>query len=87
MLSKVKSIIFDKTGTLTKGIFKVTKVNDIYNKGILDIAAHCEFSSSHPIAIAIVEEYGKEINHDRLSDIKGIAGFGVTCKLDGKIVL
>ncbi len=87
MLSRVKNIIFDKTGTLTKGVFKVTKINDIQGKGILEIAAYCESCSSHPIAVAILEKYGKKINHDRLRDSKEMAGLGTSCKLDEKDVL
>lgn len=86
ILSKVTDIIFDKTGTLTKGVFKVVKINDIYNKGILEIASYCESSSNHPIAVAIVDAYGKDMNYDRLNDSKEIAGLGTSCMLDNKNV-
>ena len=87
MLSDVKNIIFDKTGTLTKGNFKVVKIYDKYNKDILKISAYCEANSTHPIAYAIRNEYGKDIEHDKLQDIKELAGLGTSCILEGKNVL
>lgn len=87
MLSNIKNIIFDKTGTLTKGKFKVVKVYDKYNKDILKIAAYCEANSTHPIARAIRNEYGKDIDHNNLHNIKEQAGLGTSCTLDGKDVL
>ena len=83
-LSKASAVVFDKTGTLTEGVFKVTQIVS-ENPDILKYAAYAEFASSHPIAIAIKDAYGKEISE--CNDIKEIAGMGVMATIDNKIVL
>lgn len=89
-LRKVKSIIFDKTGTLTKGVFKVTQVissNQGVNKEkVVEIAAHVEHYSNHPIAVSIINEYNKNIDEKRVKDITEVAGKGVKALFDGKMV-
>lgn len=89
-LRNVKSIIFDKTGTLTKGVFKVTQVissNQGVNKEkVVEIAAHVEHYSNHPIAVSIINEYNKNIDEKRVKDITEVAGKGVKALFDGKMV-
>ncbi len=87
-LSKVRTVVFDKTGTLTKGVFEVAGVhhNKIEEEKILEYAALAECSSSHPIAVSLREAYGKEIDRNRVSDIKEIAGHGLTAVVDGNEV-
>ncbi|MCT4688799.1 heavy metal translocating P-type ATPase [Vallitalea sp.] len=89
-LRNIKSIIFDKTGTLTKGVFKVTQVissNQGMNKEkVVEIAAHVEHYSNHPIAISIINEYNKNIDEKRVKDITEVAGKGVKALFDGKMV-
>jgi len=84
-LSKVRTIVFDKTGTLTKGVFEVAGVhhNKIEEEKILEYAALAECSSSHPIAVSLREAYGKEIDRNRVTEIKEIAGHGLTARVDG----
>lgn len=89
-LRNTKKIVFDKTGTLTKGIFKVTDVittSDIKEEKVLEIAAHIEHYSNHPIAVSIVNEYNKSINENRVTNIKEIAGKGIKAEFDGKKVI
>ncbi|MCR5273301.1 MAG: cadmium-translocating P-type ATPase [Lachnospiraceae bacterium] len=83
-LSKVKYIIFDKTGTLTKGVFKVSEVRplDCGEEKLLEAAAYAESFSSHPISRSILAAYGKEIDQNRLSDVKEISGHGVSANFD-----
>lgn len=83
-LANPSAVLFDKTGTLTKGVFKVTEVVS-ENPELLKYAAYAESASSHPIAAAIKNEYGKEI--PELSYVKEIAGYGVEAEIDGKKVL
>ena len=83
-LANPSAVLFDKTGTLTKGVFKVTEVVS-ENPELLKYAAYAESASSHPIAAAIRNEYGKEI--PELSYVKEIAGHGVEAEVDGKKVL
>ena len=54
-LSKTDIVAFDKTGTMTRGVFEVGGVhhNSMENDRLLEIAAHAELFSSHPIAGSI----------------------------------
>lgn len=83
-LSKTRYVVFDKTGTLTKGVFNVNCVhhNTLAEEKLLEYAAHCESASSHPISISLKNAYGKEIDINRVSDIKEISGHGITAKVD-----
>ncbi len=79
-LSKADVFVFDKTGTLTKGEFIVSKIhsNVVSEEELLKITAYAESYSNHPIAKAIVKKYNKEIESSLVSDIKEIAGKGVS---------
>ena len=54
-LAEVKTVALDKTGTLTRGVFEVTEIieNTIEKDKLLDLAAHVEAQSTHPIAKAL----------------------------------
>ena len=83
-------VAFDKTGTLTKGVFKVTKVetrNGFSEEEIIKFAALAEAHSNHPIASAIKEAYGKEINEVEAMEYEEIAGHGVRARMDGVEVM
>ncbi|MBQ2847366.1 MAG: heavy metal translocating P-type ATPase [Clostridia bacterium] len=70
-LSKADTVVFDKTGTLTTGQLKVGKVyaaDGLNADYVLNLAAKCEYYSSHPIARAIVAENGE-------TDMSGVADF------------
>ncbi len=84
-LSMTSIVVFDKTGTLTKGNFAVQEVkhNGIKKEEVLYYAAHAECASSHPIAKALIEAYGEDVNRDKVSDIKEISGSGIIAKVDG----
>lgn len=83
-LSKTKYVVFDKTGTLTKGVFNVNCIhhNTMDEEKLLEYAALCESASSHPISLSLKNAYGKEIDADRVSDIKEISGHGITARVD-----
>ena len=83
-LSKAEIAVFDKTGTLTKGIFEVTHIEPvgISENELLRIAAHAESFSIHPVALCIRARYGA-IDESAVSDVKEIAGHGVTAVIDG----
>jgi len=97
LLAGVRTFMFDKTGTLTKGVFEVVSLhpNNVSEEELLRKAAMAEEYSSHPIAISIKKAYEElktesEENtniSDRLSDLKEIAGHGISIKVDGKEVL
>ena len=89
-LADTKYMVFDKTGTLTKGVFEV---NEMYpetfcsKEELLYYAAYAESASFHPISISLKKAYGKELDLHHVSEIKEIAGHGVSAMVDGKAVL
>lgn len=88
-LSKVETVVFDKTGTLTKGVFKVTKINnvDVSKEELLEYAAYAEYYSNHPIGISIVKAYGKEINKNIIKDYNEISGHGLSVTINNRKIL
>lgn len=89
-LNYVEAVVFDKTGTLTKGAFAVTELNPAggFSKELLlESAAYAESYSNHPIALSIVEAYGKEIDRAKIMKHQEIPGQGVKVRVDGKEVL
>lgn len=96
-LAEMTTIVFDKTGTLTRGEFRVTKVRPSEKAVrlapenaadlLLDLAAHGEALSTHPIARSVREAYGKEPSLDRVSEVKEVAGRGIRALVDGKQLL
>ena len=92
-VAEMTTIVFDKTGTLTKGEFKVTEIlpaGNVSESELLELAAHGEGYSNHPIASSIREAYEnseKTLDMNRVSDAKEYAGCGVGVKIDGKEVL
>lgn len=90
LLAKAEVAAFDKTGTLTEGNFQVTKLqpaSGVSEALLLEVAAYCESQSTHPLATAIVDAYGTDIDNTRLSQLKEIAGRGMQAVLDGKQTL
>ena len=89
-LNKVETIIFDKTGTITKGVFKVS--NTIPAEGISadelsEAAAYAECFSNHPIAISVIESYGKSVDRGSISEYEEIAGYGIRAVKNGEEIL
>ena len=87
-LSEVSTIAFDKTGTITKGNFEVTAVHHspLDDMRLLELAAHAECHSSHPISLSVQRAYGKQVDMDRVSDVEEISGHGITASVDGHTV-
>ena len=92
LVSRVDTVVFDKTGTLTKGEFKVSRIiaadgnSDEDREHVLDIAAHAESYSTHPIAMSILaayEERGKNLDSSRVENAHEDAGLGVDVRVDG----
>ena len=89
-LAKVDTVIFDKTGTLTKGVFGVAQVNPaggIGREELIEYAAYAEYGSNHPVAVSILEAYGKEINTGDVDSCVEVPGLGVKARIRGKDVL
>ena len=87
-LSKITAVAFDKTGTITKGNFEVTAVHHspLDDARLLELAAHAECASSHPISLSLQRAYGKPLDRSRVTDIEEISGHGITARVDGHAV-
>ena len=87
-LSKVRTVVFDKTGTITRGDFEVVGVhhNSIPEEELLEMAAHAEGHSSHPISQSIQRAYKGKVDLDRVDQVEEHSGKGVTARVDGKKV-
>ena len=84
-LAQTEIVVFDKTGTLTKGEFAVAEIkpeNNISSAELLEIAAHLEAFSAHPIAVSIKKAYGKKPDLQRVSDVRDYFGKGVCGNFD-----
>lgn len=79
-LAKAETVVFDKTGTLTHGTFHVTLIHpdQISEDELVRIAATVESYSLHPISRSIRAHYHGEIDQSALSEVKEIAGQGVS---------
>lgn len=88
-VAEMTTIVFDKTGTLTKGEFKVSEIlpQQGGSEELLELAALAEGYSNHPIAGSIREACGKELDMNRVTDAKEVAGQGIRVLVDGREVL
>ncbi len=87
-LSQVKTLVLDKTGTLTQGVFAVTEIAALTlpEAELLELAAHAECASSHPISKSLQTAFGKPLDRSRVTDIREHSGSGVTARVDGRRV-
>jgi len=87
-LSQVSEIVFDKTGTVTKGVFELKKIVplEISESELLELAAHVEAFSDHPISRSIIKAYGKTPDENRIGELENIPGKGIVAKIDSEIV-
>lgn len=86
-LGRLKAIAVDKTGTITEGTPKVHEViliGDGVESRLLEIALSIELSSSHPLAMAVVnyarEKGTAEVKH---SEFKNVMGRGAEAVIEG----
>ena len=88
-LAETEIVVFDKTGTLTKGVFNVQEIHPegVSKEELLELTAHAESYSNHPISLSLKRAYSKEIDNGRISDVEEISGYGVIATVDGKKVM
>lgn len=88
-LPKLTKVFFDKTGTLTQGKFSIEKVvvHDLeYTESeLLQLAAHLELRSEHPIAKAFLPYLANNRADDldcpvKLQDVELVVGRGLQAK-------
>lgn len=82
LLSKIRNVVFDKTGTLTTGQLRVASSKVFTDAKTLEYAAAIEKSSHHPIARAIAALP----TSFTASDVKEVAGQGMSGVVDGKTI-
>lgn len=87
-LSQANTVVFDKTGTLTQGVFQVSRIwdNEMEEGALLELAAHAECASSHPISKSLQAAWGKAIDRSRVTDIQEFSGEGTAALVDEKTV-
>ena len=88
-LAETEIVVFDKTGTLTKGVFNVQEIHPegVSKEELLELTAHAESYSNHPISLSLKRAYSKEIDNGRISDVEEISGHGVIATVDSKKVM
>ena len=84
---KIDFLLLDKTGTITKGKPTVTDIypiNGFKEDELLKVAYSLEYSSEHPLSIAI-KEYAKEkrLNNVEVKDFLTIPGKGIKGNIKG----
>ena len=85
-LASVDTVVFDKTGTLTSGTFGVMAVHPaegVEGDRLLELAAHAEAYSDHPIARSVKQAYGERVDEARVSNASEVSGRGVQAEIDG----
>ncbi len=90
-LSKADTIIFDKTGTITEGRPSVQTINvldkEMGENVMLAYAAAAEETSSHPLAVAILNEAkDRGIEIPKHSGDKVVVARGTETEVDGSVI-
>ena len=87
-LAKAETVVFDKTGTLTEGLFTVDRTTgSMGREELIALAAQAEHFSDHPLARAVCDAYGREVDAAKVSGVEELAGRGVKAQVDGAVVL
>ncbi|UXR77541.1 MULTISPECIES: cation-translocating P-type ATPase [unclassified Staphylococcus] len=87
-LSHIDTILFDKTGTLTYGMPRVNEeifYTDDPEKAMSYLVS-IEASSNHPLARAIIDQYGSAKKYD-IDDLTVVKGGGMTATINGQQVI
>lgn len=91
-LNNVENVVFDKTGTLTKGEFGIKKIvslnSNMSEEELERLVAYCEYYSTHPIGISIVDEYGRDkIFPEIIEEFFEYSGRGVRAVINGSKIM
>lgn len=80
-VSKIEEIIFDKTGTITEGdsySYDLKILDSKYSKEkIIKYYVSGEKFSNHPIALAIMKKYAKNVKCFQINNFEEISGLGL----------
>lgn len=89
-LHEVDTVVFDKTGTLTSGSFVVHEIKSVdpfTEETILELAAHAESVSNHPIARSVVDAYEGVIDKGAIETFQELTGLGIEAQIRGHHIL
>lgn len=79
-LRNVGAVVFDKTGTLTTGELKLDKLyteNSANPDELVETLYRCEYTSSHPFAVAIRTEFHADYNSSFVNAYSEYPGKGI----------
>ncbi len=87
-LAKADRVVFDKTGTMTMGVFEVVAIHHspLTDQQLLELAAHAECFSTHPISDCLRRAYTGKIDKTRVESVREYGGHGVVAIIDGTTV-
>lgn len=86
VFQKIRQVVFDKTGTLTEGVFRVKEYiphNGVTKKELLHYATLAESCSNHPVAKAIMHEYGEFETQKKIEQQLEVPGEGICVYVNG----
>ena len=91
-MHKVNVLITDKTGTLTEGKPKLDEIIAAENANaaeILKLAASLNQNSEHPLANAVLDEFGKENfeTFEKVHQFENISGKGISGHINNERIL
>lgn len=91
-LTQIDTIVFDKTGTITEGVFAVSAIVVAENcqlspDQLLELVAHVESYSTHPIAISILNYYQHEITARNVTQYQEYSGKGVAASVGSDYIM
>ncbi len=88
-LRRVRTLVFDKTGTLTSGKLRIQHLRcfepDALNE-MLDALYLCEYSSSHPVAMAIKAYHQGTFDHQKIEAFEEVSGQGISMMYEGNFL-
>ena len=89
LAAKAEVAVFDKTGTLTEGRFEVAEIKTygVAENELKYYLALAESYVDHPIARCIAQLSNEGKDHDEVTDVKQLPGFGVSAVINGKTFL
>lgn len=89
LAAKAEVAVFDKTGTLTEGRFEVAEIKTygVAENELKYYLALAESFVDHPIARCIAQLSNEGKDHDAVTDVEQLPGFGVSAVINGKTLL
>ena len=85
-MNGVKAVVMDKTGTITRGDFVVQQVTGA--ETTLELCASCEQTSTHPIAVSVVQAAAERgMTLQQPDQLEELPGRGIRARLQDRTIL